>query len=1342
MRSSARGGVAIAVCLLVLVFLAPAAASAKEVRLPKASIGSFVEPRGLAVEQSTGDVYATDARNERQSIAVSATAGKFKLKFEGRERELAFNASKEAVATALNELVACASACVTVFSGKGDASGSEPYEVLFAGGPVLSTDVPQLVCENGTPALTGGSHSCTVTTTVNGVNGQIVRYHANGTPAPFSALGSNVIDGRGTGDETPQGGLHFSIRAKEAQIAIDESGGETDGDIYVTQVKSDSVDIFSSAGAYLGQLTQYETTPGSPGTLSPLLEPCGVAVDPAGNLFIGDFSAKLHEYTPSTNPVSNTDNSANPAFSEACNLALGAGPTAGSLFAQRFNGALFKLSTAGELKYEVSNLNTTLAVDPGSGHLLTATGSAVREYDASGASSATELHSLPAGSEVQGIAAEGSSGNLYLSRVGDSHLDVYSPWVVVPDVATEAATAIGPATATLHAAISAAGGPNATCSFQYLPRATYESQRAAAEIEGKNTFEVAEAAFAGAQTKPCQPAGPFTGSGSSQVSSEAGPLAHETAYAFRVVGENEHTSHPADDPGAALFFSTFGKPQVKGGTATAITETEAQIEGEVASGGQPSTFAVQYVTQSDFEASGYNKAKSSPEVPEAIGSGTAFAPHSAQLGGLAPETAYRFRIVAANPDGMVFGPEGTFSTFGEPSGLLDDRAYELVSPAGSKGEVFPPERSSFTGTCNACLPGWNTQRFAMQASPDGEAVGYEGSAFEAGLASGANEYVSRRGSKSWQTTALSTPAFNDEEPEGVKALSPDLSKSIYYQSAPALSPAAPQGYADLYLREEGKAGLTPLNATKPPARIAGTKGTNVFEITYAGANAGASPAQAFSHVVFQANDALTGAVAGTAPAAPAVGGAETDLYEWSGGSLRLVNVLPGNVAAVKNAVIGSGLLLTVSTETPDFDHAISTDGSRIFWSAVATGQVYVREGGTSTTELTDHAGKFLTATPSGSKALLSDGCLYSLAAGGCEADLTLDESAVHRGGFQGIAGASTDLSRVYFVDTAVLAANEGAAIEPVSHEPEEAEAGKPNLYLWEAGGGTRFIGRLLGTDNSFGVNQLGSWRASPGSRLAQATPDGGFLAFASQAPLTGYDSSRRNGRECENQLPRCKEVFEYDAATNTLRCPSCNPSGEHPLGPSNLSLIFANFEAFPAPHNLPPKGEGRLFFESQDTLTLGDRNGHIQDVYEWEPEGVGSCAKAKGCLSLISSGQSPNDSQFLDASETGSDAFFTTRSALVPADSGDDMDLYDARVNGGIEEEAPPTPCEGEACRGAVSSPPSLPGAASAIFVGPGNPPAERRPSCRRGFVKRRGACVKPHKHKPRKHRNRRRPRR
>jgi len=142
-------------------------------------------------------------------------------------------------------------------------------------------------------------------------------------------------------------------------------------------------------------------------------------------------------------------------------------------------------------------------------------------------------------------------------------------------------------------------------------------------------------------------------------------------------------------------------------------------------------------------------------------------------------------------------------------------------------------------------------------------------------------------------------------------------------------------------------------------------------------------------------------------------------------------------------------------------------------------------------------------------------------------------------------------------------------------------------------------------------------------------------------------------------------------------------------------------------------------------------------VYEWEPVGVGGCGPGVGsasvvfveggggggCVGLVSSGTSPEESGFLDASamggrdgeggEGGGDVFFFTSAPLVSADEDLARDVYDAHECGGglaacfgVGVVSPPACSSGDSCRAAPSPQPEVFGApASATFSGAGNPP-------------------------------------
>ena len=730
-------------------------------------------------------------------------------------------------------------------------------------------------------------------------------------------------------------------------------------------------------------------------------------------------------------------------------------------------------------------------------------------------------------------------------------------------------------------------------------------------------------------------------------------------------GNVEVSGGPGDEAGSSPYEITFTGDL----TNQDLPELEAEAAGLT---GGPATASVATAHQGGGGFAG--AAETSPgEFP----SGEA-ATATAAVSGLAPDTAYAFRALASSfcdPEHPAEACEGSgetasFSTYASaPPGLPDGRAYELVSPPRKNGgEVFPADPR--VGNCGECKPPGKaiTTVFPMQSAPNGDAVAYMGYGFSPSAgASVFNSYISRRAASGWQTTAESPALLATKGGEHL-TYDAQLTRGAISQGSPQLAAGAPAGYANIYLEDTASPGtLTPLLAAAPPNRSAGG-----FSVSYAGA----SPD--YSCQFFAANDALTGATP-YAPAPPDPGGAGADLYESCGGALRLVNVMPGNGAVAAGAAFASA--------SPDV-HGVAAGGRRVFFEA--GGELYVREDGRVTREVV-HPGTFLSASPDGLEVLLDDGCLYSLASEACT-DLTQGE-----GGFEGIAGQSEDLSRVYFVDTAALPGS------GENERGEEARAAEPNLYLYRQGAGTRFVATLAASDGTGGGGEdLNDWADRPNLRTAQASPGGRYLAFGSTLPLTGYD----NVGPCERlsglaQAP-CTEAFLYDSASGRLTCASCNPTGEAPLGNSTLRRIAGARAWQPQARYLTDSG--RLYFDSQDRLSVRDANGRTEDVYEAEPEGAGSCARAGGCVALISPGAGAVDSNFLAADESGANVFFTTRERLVGTDTDSLIDLYDAREGGGFasETETQRAECQGEACQPSPEAP-ATKTPSSAAFEGKGN---------------------------------------
>jgi hypothetical protein len=740
----------------------------------------------------------------------------------------------------------------------------------------------------------------------------------------------------------------------------------------------------------------------------------------------------------------------------------------------------------------------------------------------------------------------------------------------------------------------------------------------------------------------------------------------------------------------------------KVGTASVELEAHANPKGALTS------YTFQYMTNTAYLEDGETfgaGAIEAPSPPAILGAGQKSLRASLFLTGLSPGTAYRFRVIVQSecegpkpePICEAIGATKAFTTFATAAGgLADARAYELVSPAQKNGgQVLPAEPLLSSCGLVECKPGSGFNHFPMQSAPDGNTVVYEGTPFSANNEGSTleNQYISRRTENGW-VAANPTPALlQSKGGQGYKAFNRSLSEGILEQIEPSFGPPAPTNFANLYLQSTTSPfGLTPLVTEEPENRVPGA-GSNSFKVTYATASAD------FKHQIFEANDALT-------PEAehPADSEKENNLYEWTAGQLRLINIEPDE-STEAGAQLGSGTLLksgNPNSPSSVLDGAISADGRRIFWTS-KSGQLFIREDGQSTVKVED-PGKFLVASADGSQVLLSNGCLYLVAPQSC-VDLTQGA-----GGFLGLAGRSDDLSHIYFADSAVLT-------EEANSHGDKAVAGKPNLYGYVEGT-TRFIATLLGADSD-------DFQASPAVRSAEASPAGRYLAFQSTAQLTGVPNvglCQINGETNETENAPCSEVFLYDSATQTLLCPSCNPTNSAPLGLSVLRLIKGAQGFLTQPRYLTDSG--RLYFDSRDSLTLSDTNG-VEDVYQYEPQDLGSCADKSGCVSLISDGRGGSDANFLSVDEKGENVFFTTRNTLLPADRDQLIDLYDARVGGGIPEPPPPPVCSGEACQ-----PPTPVPAQSTPAPPPSGAGNYKPPKCRKGQVRRAGKCVKKPKQK------------
>jgi sugar lactone lactonase YvrE len=1043
-------------------------------------------------------------------------------------------------------------------------------------------------------------------------------------------------------------------------VAVDNSLSLSGGDVYVRDYGGGRVEKFDSSGNFLSQIG----TPGSgPGQFGSGFDGSGLAVDSSGDLYVADpENHRVEKFNSSGSFLSEiTTGVSSPE-------GLAVDPTGNLYVSDAGVNAVEKFDSAGTPLGPVASGTQPqgLATDPAGDLFVFAEASHIIEYSSSGSEVATfGAGAISAGTAFSdGIAFGNTAEELYAPETGKAEVVIFGSPLVPPTVrpGSESASAITPTSATLHAKIN----PNSfdtTYRFEYGTSTSY----------GTNA--------------PVPDADIGSGSAEKGVSQVVGGLAHGTLYHFRVVA----TSAAGVSYGEDAQFTTAmpAAPSVDAESFTNVTTTTGTLTAKVNPNWSDSTCQFEYGPDSSYGVT-------VPCSPSDLGAGSTDQTASVAIAGLHVGTTYHFRVVATNARGTAEGADQTLTTL-SPAGeftLPDNRAYELVSPQ---------EKAGYDVTIASIFPQ------AVGSSIDGNSVAYLSyGAFPGSPSSGVTSVeLASRGAQGWSSRSISPamtcPCKQDLHDFSFSWSTPDLSKAFLWSTGSETSDS-PRGYVNLYLRDNVSDSYRLLSTVTPPHTP-----PSEYEPLFAGASSD------LSHILFEAHDSLT-------PGAPYPGSSYADLYELIDGTLSFIAILPDGRPAEHGAGAGGGVTLETGEPEP-YGHAISSDGSRVFFTArepKAGGfyrKLYMRENNATTIDVSpsqrstpDPNGpqeiRFMTASSDGAKVFFTSGQeltdnantgqhalqdvgidLYVYDVGtGKLTDLTPDSEPGDLLGAnvlgQDVVGASADGSYIYFAATGKLATR--------------AVSGVPNLYVVHDNGGAWEQPKLIATlPNS---QDDSNWLL-PEKRTARVTPDGRYLVFTALARLTEYDNT-----DAATGQPDL-EVFRYDAVTGGLTCISCNPSGSRPIGPATIGA-----ESGLRPQRYMSEDGQRVFFESKDALAPGDTNGR-QDVYEWEAGGKGSCQKPEGCVFLISTGQNDEDSYLLDASPSGDDVFFTTRQQLVGQDRDNLVDLYDARVGGGFPYTPPAAPCVGEGCRPAPSQAPLFGLPSSSTFSGQGNIAAPRPPS-------------------------------
>ncbi len=1280
-RRGRAGLVLSAVLLAALTWAAAAAPGARAITAEEeltrfggagVAAGQIAFAEGIASDATTGHIYVADAGgggtghrvseftpwgefvkafgwdvapgpvNEVQEVRVRATSGQFTLTFEGATTaDISFDAPASgpaSVESALDALptIGGAGKSVAVRGVAGTPDGETPYIfVITFHGFGATPNVPQLTIANGTTPLSGTSEATT---------------RANGTAGGEELESCTSESGCKAGAEGSGPG-QFAGPAGPSAIAV-----ASNGNLYVRDSNNSRIQEFTPSGEFI--LT------------------FGGGVDKTTN---GNICTKAS---------GNTCGAGNP----------GTGPgeiSGGSGLAIAPDGAILvpdvgrveRFSPSGQFESAVAIAGPTIsqfAVDPVSGDFFATLGveNEVREFDPTSGAETCRL-----GDTVVGPVMVDSAGNIF----------------------TVSAT-----------------NPSRVAEFSTCPSSS------------------------------------AAGFGEVELLPPPNPL--EERYRISSLGTNSSGdvfvgNFSANQIGGGdSFVRIFGPPPVafEGPPKVAPTIT-AQFASSVTASGAVLGALINphfwtdtryYVEYGTGQCSAGGCPLTQPLPPGSLVSARPFGSprqvESVHLEGLSPGTTYHYRVVAqssgggpvfgVDPDGEGTGeanqPEGQEATFttltlvaaracgntasriGPGANLPDCRAYEMVSPIDKNG-------GDIKSVINVI--GYSTS--LSQSSPDGTRFAFssyrsfgtpEGSPFT-------SQYVAQRvAGVGWNTVGLSArpgefeTELGDSFENQYKAFSSDLCSGwLISSSEPPLAPGVVNGHVGVYRREA--CGSPQIEAMKLPTTRPGDTKTFGMELQGIAANGEAA--------VVRADDQLT----------PEAASGVFQTYYATQSTVSLICILPNAAPSGTDCSAGTAGI-SPQGETPvgldrrsSVSNALSSDGDRIYWTAEGSGgapngsgTIYLRlnpgqpqspvsGGECSDSELactvpvsgpvSTKAARFLGASPDGNRALFQimegpkEGTLYLFEVGGQAEEIAAKSI--------GVAGASTDLSRIYFVSESDL------------DESGPAQKGKPNLYLDEEGSDT-YIATLSSRDvqvlQEGTANVFNDTSAEPVAHVAQASPTGATLVFVSTQNLVGYDNT-----DLETGRPD-SEVYVYRVGDPGPLCISCNPGGARPNGrliegPGKAGKNFLPTAGFipAADFQLsPPKivsADGtRVFFDNYGPLVPRDRNAAV-DVYEWEAaasraacEALGAevfSAASGGCLSLISSGESPQGAELLDASVNGNDVFFTTTQSLLPQDPGL-IDVYDARVEGGLPIPSVPVPCQGEQCQASQGGL-SQPGVGSAV---------------------------------------------
>ena len=415
-------------------------------------------------------------------------------------------------------------------------------------------------------------------------------------------------------------------------IAVDNSGGESDGAVYVADTSTpvggsgNYVLKFTRNGAYVGKIDG-SNTPGGP--FNSLTYRQAIAVDGNGFLWVADGGRIVKFTGESENEYVGGSELAK--FGSITSIATNAAGT--RLFVIAGYAGVFRLSANGLSQDEIFPGNSGesvfaigeapwIGVDPVTEHAYVAYDNQVREYGLDN-QQAAPIFGPGRISVSGGLAFDDNTGVVYVADVGTGNVLAFEPRAV-PTVETKDATDIGTDGATLNGEVApepAGGGDVTDCHFEIGTDTSYGT------------------------SLPCDQATPYTGPRT--VSAEVSGLPMEATYHYRLVASNSIDANPGED----RTFAVHAVLGIKTEPATQQTPSSVTLNGSFDPAGRDTHYYFEWGTDTSYG----NVTVAAPGVD--AGSADGVAHFSAPIGSLSSYAKYHYRIVATNNLGTSYGDD-------------------------------------------------------------------------------------------------------------------------------------------------------------------------------------------------------------------------------------------------------------------------------------------------------------------------------------------------------------------------------------------------------------------------------------------------------------------------------------------------------------------------------------------------------------------------------------------------------------------------------------------------------------------------------------------------------------